>query len=94
VDATRYNEPVDYRLEEGKVIHIESGADAASNRVRVRVVVPNPAQVPYGLHVLVEFPPSQTATTGKATGALADQTQPKGDVNVREEERQGTRSPR
>ncbi len=43
---------------DGKVVHIASVADAASNTLMVRVEVPNPTGRPAGEHVRVGFTPS------------------------------------
>ena len=41
----------------GKINHIASEADAASNTLTIRIEVPNPASRPAGEHVTVTFPP-------------------------------------
>jgi RND family efflux transporter MFP subunit len=47
---------------DGRIIHISSVVDAASDTLRVRVEVPNPDGRPAGERVTVEFPDSSQAT--------------------------------
>jgi RND family efflux transporter MFP subunit len=51
---------------EGKVIHISSIADAASETLRVRLAVPNPNGRPAGERVLVRFSDEKQAAPGEA----------------------------
>jgi len=52
---------------DGRIIHISSVADAASDTLRVRVEIPNPAGRPAGEHVVVGFPqvPEPELTTSQ-----------------------------
>jgi RND family efflux transporter MFP subunit len=67
---------------EGKIVHVASVADAASNTLLVRVEVPNPSLRKVGEHVVVQFvPPASTgpaatqpaATTGGGEAKTASQ---------------------
>jgi len=81
IDQSRYAEPLPFPPMQGRIIHIGSVVDAASNTLRVRVEVPNPKTVPAGLHVLVKFLPDQKEKP-KDPSRSAEKTQRKGDVNV------------
>ncbi|MDY7010624.1 MAG: efflux RND transporter periplasmic adaptor subunit [Planctomycetota bacterium] len=50
----------------GKIVHIASVADAASNTLMVRVEVPNPTSRPAGEHVRVGFTPPVKEISGKS----------------------------
>lgn len=82
IDSTQYKKPPSFPPLTGKVIYIATVADPGSNKLRVRVELPNPKRVLAGLHVLVEFPPAERAKTPKASAAAARKTQPKGELNV------------
>ncbi len=68
--------PLRYKLAAGKIKHISTVADAASNTRRVRVELPNPENVPAGLHVLVDFPQQEEAATDSQPSRTAKKTQP------------------
>ncbi|MCD4699620.1 MAG: efflux RND transporter periplasmic adaptor subunit [Phycisphaerae bacterium] len=53
----------------GKIVHIASVADAASNTLMVRVEVPNPTGRPAGEHVRVGFIPAAKEKSGKSNKA-------------------------
>jgi len=68
--------PLRYKLRTGKIKHISTVADAASNTRRVRVELPNPENVPAGLHVLVELPQQEEAATDSQPSETTKKTQP------------------
>jgi len=64
----------------GKIIHIGSVADAASNTLTVRVEVPNPTGRPAGEHVRVSFMPLKKGAASLKAHEKAPS--PKGDPRV------------
>ena len=61
---------------DGKITHIASVADAASDTLRVRVEAPNPTGRPAGERVRVDFSPA--AKAGRTQGSAAPGTPPAG----------------
>lgn len=74
----------------GKVIHVASVMDSASNTRRIRVELPNPKEYPAGLHVQVEFPRQQPpasapAATTEPVTTTEPASQPVAQATVKEE---------